>query len=1083
MSSQRHPLRRDRGFTLIEIVVALTLSMVLIAAMTAVLITSMNVASTTDTQIKDSIDLSTVSTFLYRDAQAAGGVDPYTAKLREGIGVSLTDDRGCAAEGDLVVSFSWVDRPDAETQSTYVATYTLTAEGMLWRRLCTDGTKTADVIIGRDVQAVTAECSPNADCSGEPETVVLTMTGSNPNYPLQSVLSASFRPGAQGAPNSGNNSTIALLALGDLETDATCPVVDIEGSSTVTVVGDAVVSSGCGEGAVNGWVKLSPLAPGSKTITPDVNDPFITLPVPSETCPGSGTNPTIGDHPDDTSAFVVYPQTVSVDSAVEFEPGRYVFCDGLSIMSGGAVASTGEVFFYIPSGGFSVASGAIVDLAAQTSGSYANVIAWVSNGQQVTMQSQASVGIWRGYVYAPQSNVVINATDAPLVTNLGGLVARTINIVNAGPSRFGPVPNVGISPDTLDPAVAEADYGPVQFSATGDATAPVTWRAVGLPGGLTLDSATGILVGKPTCSGPNTVVVAAIDASAAGAAKVYDLEVLPNLSITSPLSGSYVRGTVPVTGTVSEPCGVSVAQTVTFEIAKAQDDPADDDWKLLCTDNTEPYTCSWDTVSGTYRESGTTYDLRLRVGTDPNFSYSEIVSVTVDNDPPIATLTSVDGQTTNGATINGLADIIANAYDFGDNGSGVATVTIQYQVGSTSGAWTDACTASNQYTSAPTDYECQFNTGLLTAGDADAIIPTVYFRAVAVDAVGNSDASTTKNFKIDNSSLAVDMAVLPPVIYGTWDIKAAVTLTPGSTLTEIKFWWSKNEDKTGATQISCTVTVSGGYQVCPFDTTIVKDGANDYEGEIWFWATVKDSKNATATATPVGSVMTNAEVRAWDVQATAGLKIDGRVGDIGKVSINDVLILEYSTVMDLTSIIPGWNGSSRNVVLHGIADCGRAPLGCLTGANWAKNPWTAKLEVCLTTSFPTTDANGKPKSWNCTSRADLGEIDLRGKYVDPGKNDVSVGYKYGALQNASISATTRSGRTVITITVGAKMTYYNTKEKRWKDAGVAKWKALNVATTMRFRGRAIGASNPTSRYGILCSTVQMLELGAVDKNF
>ena len=191
----------------------------------------------------------------------------------------------------------------------------------------------------------------------------------------------------------------------------------------------------------------------------------------------------------------------------------------------------------------------------------------------------------------------------------------------------------------------------------------------------------------------------------------------------------------------------------------------------------------------------------------------------------------------------------------------------------------------------------------------------------------------------------------------------------------------------------------------------------------------------------------------------------------------------YSTIMDLTSMIPGWNGSTRNVVLHGIADCGRAPLPCLTGASWAKNPWTAKLEICLTTSFPVTDANGKPKSWGCTSKADIGEIDLRGKYVDPGGNATSTGYKYGALQPATITASTRSGHTVLTVRMLAKMTYYNTKEKRWKDAGVAKWKGLNVATTMRFRGRAIGASNPTSRYGIACSTVQMLELGSVDKNF
>ena len=106
------------------------------------------------------------------------------------------------------------------------------------------------------------------------------------------------------------------------------------------------------------------------------------------------------------------------------------------------------------------------------------------------------------------------------------------------------------------------------------------------------------------------------------------------------------------------------------------------------------------------------------------------------------------------------------------------------------------------------------------------------------------------------------------------------------------------------------------------------------------------------------------------------------------------------------------------------------------------------------------------------------------------------------FRSATITASTRSGHTVLTVKIGAKITYqkYDAAKKIYTnaDAGVAKWKPLNVATTMRFRGRyyypntgvpvnpPVATSmnpNPVSQYTIASSTVQILELGSVDKNF
>ena len=89
----------------------------------------------------------------------------------------------------------------------------------------------------------------------------------------------------------------------------------------------------------------------------------------------------------------------------------------------------------------------------------------------------------------------------------------------------------------------------------------------------------------------------------------------PTVSITAPLNGATVSGTVSVTATASDNVGVT---KVEFYL----------DGALTSTDTTSPYSWSWDTtavVNGSHSLTAKAYDAALNVGT------SAAVSVTVSN--------------------------------------------------------------------------------------------------------------------------------------------------------------------------------------------------------------------------------------------------------------------------------------------------------------------------------------------------------------------------------------------------------------------------------------------------------------------
>ncbi|MEO8266817.1 MAG: putative Ig domain-containing protein [Ilumatobacteraceae bacterium] len=208
----------DRGFTLVEVLVSLVLSGLIAGVVVMVILTSLNAADAMTAQINDSNDAALVSTFLTRDAQSAGSIDPATAQLNTN-GVSKTDWGGCtqSAAAALKVRFSWNEYTSSSAYSPIVVTYALEGQ-TLTRRICTGGGSAGvDVVLGSHLGSVVATCQQgatlDAPCTGRPTFVSLALSGSGTRASFRNKLTASLRTAASQLTISGP----AVLPLGQVD--------------------------------------------------------------------------------------------------------------------------------------------------------------------------------------------------------------------------------------------------------------------------------------------------------------------------------------------------------------------------------------------------------------------------------------------------------------------------------------------------------------------------------------------------------------------------------------------------------------------------------------------------------------------------------------------------------------------------------------------------------------------------------------------------------------------------------------------------------------------------------------------------
>src|SRR5207245_435575 len=120
----------------------------------------------------------------------------------------------------------------------------------------------------------------------------------------------------------------------------------------------------------------------------------------------------------------------------------------------------------------------------------------------------------------------------------------------------------------------------------------------------------------------------------------------PSVSVTAPVAGASVAGTVTVTASASDNIGVVGVQ---FKLDGAA---------LGAEDTTSPYSVSWNTVGAANGSHTLTAVARDAAG---NVTTSAAVTVTVSNDttPPSVSITSPVG----GASVSGTVTVTATASD------------------------------------------------------------------------------------------------------------------------------------------------------------------------------------------------------------------------------------------------------------------------------------------------------------------------------------------------------------------------------------------------------------------------------------
>lgn len=504
MSRRMATRRRDEGLTLVELIIAVVLSSIVGGVTVAVLITSIGVVTTTTEISRDATDTGLISTFLARDAQAAGGSEPVPVVGTPDRGVSTAGWGGCAQDGDLVVRFDWnmLDIAGAEHPTT--VTWARFGDGRIVRRQCRDGT-TTDVPVGEHVAAAVATCRPGPACDGNTLAVDLAITGSATRTATTIVLTATLRPASEAAvavaASTADGPASPLVVLG--APSSACPAVAMRGARTV-VLGGALVDDGCGDGAISGTV--ADLQPTTGTVLVDgLADPYATI-VPATPSCAAAADPPLGSSPA-PGATMVHTAPVVVTGNVTLRPGRYVFCQGVTVSDGASLTGDG-VFLQVVGGAFDVAAGASVELSSASTGTYRNLVL-ASTGSDVRIAGGSRPDVLRGVVYAPSAVVTVQS-DASV--SIGALVAGGLTASGTGSVRLGlPIPTPAVVPVTMPVGQVGMPFTATTLIASGG-TAPYTWRATGLPAGLAV-SASGVLSGTPTVAGTSVAIVTATDAT------------------------------------------------------------------------------------------------------------------------------------------------------------------------------------------------------------------------------------------------------------------------------------------------------------------------------------------------------------------------------------------------------------------------------------------------------------------------------------------------------------------------------------------------------------------------------------------
>ena len=557
----------DAGFTLVEVIISVSLLGLITGAATASMLTSTSAARSTSQSSHESTDAQLISGFLVRDAQAAGGSKPSTGTVDLALGVSKTNDAGCVSSDTLKLRFKWYDRfspptdPPTPVYFTNVVTYGLNGSHQLVRHSCVDGTPKGDLILGTNVQSVTAGCIPVLDCSVLPDIVTLSVTETNsPGYsatPFTFNLQAQVRSERQVAPSTASAGAVPLMALGGGPCPSTGAYLSISGNSDLKIeLGGAVVNTADSTSPVCKAMKMSgnPVyeadstsilsggtcssagvtCPNATSFPTKLIDPLADLvaPVPSPSCSPVGPNPVraaSGHYVEGT-----YRQPVTLNSSDVFDDGVYIFCQGLKITG---KLDAPRVLLFFAGGTLEMAGSSEVSIGTIPLPSlYSNVAIWVPKTNPATgleIRGGTGVNSYKGIIYAPNATLTVSG-GADI--SIGSVIARAIILIGTGHETFGP--GITITTPFLPSAPQGLSYN-FAMSVAGGIPPYSIWSANGLAatGGLSMTTG-GVISGTPTILGTHVIEFFISDSSTPSrtTSRKLDLTVSNSALTISPLT-------------------------------------------------------------------------------------------------------------------------------------------------------------------------------------------------------------------------------------------------------------------------------------------------------------------------------------------------------------------------------------------------------------------------------------------------------------------------------------------------------------------------------------------------------------------
>lgn len=300
---------------------------------------------------------------------------------------------------------------------------------------------------------------------------------------------------------------------------------------------------------------------------------------------------------------------------------------------------------------------------------------------------------------------------------------------------------------------------------------------------------------------------------------------------------TYLRGTVPVTGTVTSSGGSSTAQ-VYLERSLSGANTFTQLNGACAAGPVTTLTCQWNTAG----VADGTYDVRARAVTTSTYVDVQ-TGVIIDNTAPTASLSVPAGVLSGNVALNATAS---------DATSGVASVALEYRLAGSSGAYTACSPVTGTYT-------CNLNTTTLTNG------ATYDFRAVATDGAGNSTTTALQSRVVDNSpaTVAITNPASGAVLGGVTTITVNATSPRGVSTVRVEY------RATGTTGWTTACTATAAPYSCTWDTRPL---AGSYELRA---VAVETYGGAAPVSASVPITINNADGTVTVTQPTAGAVVSG----------------------------------------------------------------------------------------------------------------------------------------------------------------------------------------------------------------